>query len=186
MAPAAILDFEIRVFDSMRLLVMRSGWYIWSLTVLWSAVEKLLQCLFSIGNTLEVPKIGVLGDFRGENWNMYLSEPQKAPPCAKTRVLTYYSPKSVHNCDLWGWARKKTDIEDVNVGVCWGSLWLADSNEIWQSYRSPRRNEVCKISSASVTSFRKYRGLKLTTLGFTVYVPFNTLESRLASRLWFQ
>ena len=67
------------------------------------------------------PKIKVLGDFRGENCNLYLSEPQKAPPCVKTRVLTYYTPKSVHNCDLWRCSRNKPDIEDVNVGVCWRS-----------------------------------------------------------------
>ena len=110
MAPAAILDFEIRVFGSMHLLDMWSGWYMWSLTVLGSADEKLLRFLFSIGNALEVPKIGVLGDFRGQNWNMYLSEPQKAPPCAQTRVLTYYSPKSVHNCDVWIVSSYKPEI----------------------------------------------------------------------------
>ena len=131
LAPAAILDFEIRVFGWVSLLDMRSGWYLWSLIVLRSAVEKLLKFLFSVGNALEVPKIRVLGDFRGENWNMYLSEPKKAPPYAETRVLTYYSSKSVHNCDLWEFPRKKTDTDDVNVGVCWGRLWLADSNEIW-------------------------------------------------------
>ena len=109
---------------------------------------------------------------------MYLSEPQKAPPYAETRVLTYYSPKSVHNCDLWGFPRKKkrkkrkkTDTEDVNVGVCWRSRGLTDPNELWQSYRSPIRNKVSKISSASVASFRNYRGSKLTTLGFTAHDP---------------
>ena len=45
------------------------------------------------------PKIGVLGDFRGENCNIYLSKPQKALPGPKTRVLTYYSPKSLHAFD---------------------------------------------------------------------------------------
>ena len=123
--------------------------------------------------------------FHGENWNMYLSEPRKAHPYAKTHVLTYYSPKSVHNCDLWRCSRnktkQKTDTKDVNVVVCWRSRGLADFNAIWQSYRC---NEVCKISSASVTSFLKYRGSKLTTLGFTVHVPYNnTLDYRLW--LWF-
>ena len=33
--------------------------------------------------------------FRGENLKIYLSEPQRAPPCAKTCVLTYCSSKSV-------------------------------------------------------------------------------------------
>ena len=45
------------------------------------------------------PKIGVFGDFRGENCNNYLSSPQKAPPWPKTRVLRYYSPKSVYAFD---------------------------------------------------------------------------------------
>ena len=62
-------------------------------------VQKLLAFTFSIGNALKVPKIGVLGDFRGENCNIYLSKPQKALPGPKTRVLTYYSPKSVYAFD---------------------------------------------------------------------------------------
>jgi len=47
------------------------------------------------------PKIGVFGDFRGENWNIYLSEsePQMATPCSKARVATYPSPKSVQGLD---------------------------------------------------------------------------------------
>ena len=110
MAPAAILDFEIRVFDTVMLLRLCTRLNMWSLNVLWSAVKKLLRFLFSIGNALEVPKIGVFVDFRGQNWNLYLSEPQKAPPCAKTRVLTYYSPKSVHICDVWSVSMKKPEI----------------------------------------------------------------------------
>ena len=108
MAPSAILDFEIRYSDTAALLGVWRWSNLWSLTVLRSAVEKLLRFLFSIGNALEVPKIGVFGDFGGQNWNLYLCEPQKAPPCAKTRVLTYYSPKSVNNCDLSDFSRKKT------------------------------------------------------------------------------
>ena len=45
------------------------------------------------------PKIGVLVDIMGENCNIYLSRPQKAPPWPKTRVLMYYSPKSVDAFD---------------------------------------------------------------------------------------
>ena len=45
------------------------------------------------------PKIGFFDDFGGENWNVYLSRPQGAPPWTKTRVLTYHSPKSVHGFD---------------------------------------------------------------------------------------
>ena len=52
--------------------------------------------------------------------------PKKAPPRVQARVLTYYSPKSVNNCDLSDFSRnkkkpKKTDTQDVNVGVCWRS-----------------------------------------------------------------
>jgi len=61
MAAAAILNFEIPVFGSMRLLEFRIRWYMWSLTVVVWAVEKLLRYLFSVGNALKVPKIGVLG-----------------------------------------------------------------------------------------------------------------------------
>ena len=107
MAPSAILDFEIRFSDTALLLCLCSGLNLWSLTVLRSAVEKLLRFLFSIGNALEVPKIGGFGDFWGDNWNLYLSEPKKAPPCVKTRVLTYNTSKSVHNCGLWTVSMKK-------------------------------------------------------------------------------
>ena len=108
MAPSAILDFEIRYSDTAALLGVWRWSNLWNLTVLRSAVEKLLRFLFSIGNALEVPKIGVFGDFGGQNWNLYLCEPQKAPPRVQTRVLTYYTPKSVHNCGLWTASMKKT------------------------------------------------------------------------------
>ena len=107
MAPSAILDFEIRFSDTALLLCLCSGLNLWSLTVVRSAVEKLLRFLFSIGNALEVPKIGGFVDFGSENWNLYLCEPQKAPPCVKTRVLTYHTPKSVHNCGQWTVSMKK-------------------------------------------------------------------------------
>ena len=107
---AAILDFEIRVFGTAVLLGISRGINLWSLTALWSAVEKLLRFLFPIGNALEVPKIGVFGDFRGQNWNLYLSEPNRAPHSAKTRVLTYYAPKSVHICDVWSVSMIKPEI----------------------------------------------------------------------------
>jgi hypothetical protein len=45
---------------------------------------------------------------------MYLSEPQKAPPCAKTRALTYHTPKSVHNCDVWSVSSNKPEIDQKN------------------------------------------------------------------------
>ena len=108
MAPSAILDFEIRFSDNGLLLSIRRGLNLWSLTVLWSAIEKLLRFLFSIGNALEAPKMGVLGVLGGKNWTLYLCEPQKAPPRVQTRVLTYYAPKSVHNCGLWTASMKKT------------------------------------------------------------------------------
>ena len=34
--------------------------------------------------------------------------PQAAPTRVQTRVLTYYTPKSVHNCGLWTASMKKT------------------------------------------------------------------------------
>ena len=108
MAPSAILDFEIRFSDTALLLCLCSGLNLWSLTVLRSAVEKLLRFLFSIGNALEVPKMAFLGIWGGENWTLYLCEPQKAPTRVQTRVLTYYTPKSVHNCGLWTASMKKT------------------------------------------------------------------------------
>mgnify|MGYP003471465568 CR=1 FL=1 len=54
--------------------------YMSNLIMIGLTVQKLLAFLFSIGNALKCPKIGVLGDFRGENCNIYLSKPQNAPP----------------------------------------------------------------------------------------------------------
>jgi hypothetical protein len=59
-------------------------------------VQKLIAFRFATGNALKVPKDWGFGDFRGENRNIYLSKPHRAPPGAKTRVLTYHSPKSAH------------------------------------------------------------------------------------------
>ena len=61
MAPSAILDFEIQFSDNGLLMSICRGLNLWSLTVLWSAIEKLLRFLFSIGNALEVPKMAFLG-----------------------------------------------------------------------------------------------------------------------------
>ena len=55
-------------------------------------------------------KLVVLGILGVKTEKMYLSEPQKAPPCAETRVLTYYSPKSVDNCDVWIVSSHKPEI----------------------------------------------------------------------------
>ena len=41
-----------------------------------------------------------------------------------------------------------------------------------------------KISSALVASFRKYRGSKLTTLGFSAHDPYNILDDRLDCDYW--
>ena len=48
-------------------------------------VQKLLEFTFSIGNALKVPKIGVFGDFRGENCNIYLSNPKGTSWAENTR-----------------------------------------------------------------------------------------------------
>jgi hypothetical protein len=80
--------------------VVSIGVYMSNLIMIGLTVQKLLAFLFSIGNALKVPQNWVLGDFRGENCNFYLSKPQKAPPWPKTRVLTYHSPKSAHGFGL--------------------------------------------------------------------------------------
>ena len=67
MAPAAILDLEIRVFGSMNLLDMVI-FVKFDCSVF--AIEKLLRFLFSVGNVLEQSTKNwvFLGwDFRGEN-----------------------------------------------------------------------------------------------------------------------
>ena len=55
------------------------------------------------------PKIGVFGGFRDENLKLYFSKPQKALPCAETRLLTHYAWKSVLRWGLYPswWTAKK-------------------------------------------------------------------------------
>ena len=116
MASAAILDFQFFDFWAYCNLAVHVRLCVPNFIMIGITAKTLLAFLFSIWNALKVHKNWGFDVFWGENLNIYLFEPQKASPCAKTRVLTFYSPKSVHNCDLWRWARKKTDIKDFNVG----------------------------------------------------------------------
>ena len=100
MASGGHLGFSIFfIFRHMAHFCVNIRVYMSNFVTIGLTVQKLLAFTFSIGNALKVPKIGVLGDFRGENRNIYLSNPRKAPPWPKTRVLRYYSSKSVYGFD---------------------------------------------------------------------------------------
>ena len=56
---------------------------------------QLCEYVFPIGLPLYVPKNRVFGGFEGEDVKILCSEPQKALPCANTRLLMYRVSKSV-------------------------------------------------------------------------------------------
>ena len=51
---------------------------------------------FFLGNALKVPQIGDLGDFRSEHCNTYVFKSPEAHTRPESRVLTYHSPKPIH------------------------------------------------------------------------------------------
>ena len=88
MASGGHLGFSIFfIFRHMTHFCVNIRFYMSNFVTIGLTVQKLLAFTFSIGNALKVPKIGVFGDFRGENCNIYLSNPKKASPGPKTRVL---------------------------------------------------------------------------------------------------
>jgi len=91
--------FNFLIFENSALLGFRLKLCMSNFVMIGHTVKTLLACLFFIGNVLKVPPKLCFGDLKGENWNIYLSEPHKAPPCAKTRILTYRSPKSAYLFD---------------------------------------------------------------------------------------
>ena len=92
MASAAIFDFQLLFFYHTALLGIRLRLCMPNFIMIGLAVQKLLAFLFSIGNALKVPKNWGFWRFWRCKLNFYLSRPQRAPPCAKTRILTYHSP----------------------------------------------------------------------------------------------
>ena len=81
MASGGHLGFSYFLFfEHTTLLTVSSRLYMPNLMMNGLTVQKLLTFLFAIGNALKVPKIWVLGHFRGENCNIYLSRPQNVPP----------------------------------------------------------------------------------------------------------
>ena len=100
MASGGHLGFStFLIFQHIAHMMVNIRLYVSNLMPIGPTVQKLLAFWFSIGNTLKVPKIGVLGDFRGENNKIDLSKPQRAHRWLKTRILTYHSSKSVHAFD---------------------------------------------------------------------------------------
>jgi hypothetical protein len=70
-------------------------------------VQKLLTFLFSIGNALKWPKIGVFGPLRGENFKVKLFNPQKAHVYTIPRHLSHFGRESVHAFDQDAFPRNK-------------------------------------------------------------------------------
>ena len=101
------------------------------------------------------PKIGVFGDFRGENILFCHSNPQKALPCAETRLLTYSARKSVRRSGLYPcWRTQKKVRKNPGEGVHFtympGKTPLADFYQNWPFITSPRRNHPQQVSSKNL------------------------------------
>jgi len=70
-------------------------------------VPELGQLQFSIGRQLKVPIFTFFLGQRGSNFKFNLSNPQKALPWRKRRIMTYWALGCVQKCDLWACQRKE-------------------------------------------------------------------------------
>jgi len=98
---------------------------------------------------------------------IYLCNPQKAPPCAETRRLSYKAWELVQRFDLGACARKKTNQERTVKKSRRGyisptvlvkqPLWIDLHWSLYSSCR-PRCNQVCKIFSWNFQGLMFCRG----------------------------
>jgi len=131
------------------------------------------------------PKIGVFGDFWGENWKIYLSRPQKAPPCAKPRVLTYHSPKSAHRFDLGAIPRIKKKTKKKSRKACiwrnFTSAWrrhpISDPDQIWHVYWTTVAYHKYQFSARSIKNWTCEVILKISHYGQSCTTTLRTINT---------
>jgi hypothetical protein len=154
--------------------------------MIWLMVQKLLAFLFSIWNALKVPQNWGFGDFGGENWNIYLSKPQKAPPWAKPRVLTYHSPKSAHAFDLGAIPRKKKQKRKKkarkaciwrNFSIAWRRHRRFDPDQIWHIYWATVAYHGYQFSARSVKNWTCEAILKISHYGQSSTTSLRTINT---------
>ena len=105
---AAIFYFQFFfIFEHTALLAFSSRLYMPNLMMIGLTVQKLLTFLFSIGNALRWPKIGVFGPLKGENLKVKLFNPQKAHVYTIPRLLSHFGWESVHAFDQDAFPRNK-------------------------------------------------------------------------------
>ena len=106
---STFLIFEHRALLGVRLRLCLPNFVTIGLTV-----QKLLTFLVFHRKCIEsAPKLGFLAILGVKTEIFIFLNPQKAPPCAKTRVLTYHSPKSAHWFDQGAIPR---NIQNNGVG----------------------------------------------------------------------
>jgi len=68
-----------------------------------------LRLKFAIDRKFKVPIFTFFGrgTVKGSNFNFHLSNPQKALPWRKLRIMTYCGWGCVQKCDLWAWRRNE-------------------------------------------------------------------------------
>ena len=151
MASGGHLGFSIFfIFRHMEHFCVNIRVYMSNFMTIGLTVQKLLAFTFSIGNALKVPKIGVLGDFRGENCNIYLSKPQKAPLCPKHAFWGITRPNRSTALIRGPIPRVQKMASGGHLGFSFLSFFI-----IWHIFR-PALESTCQISWLSDLRFKSY------------------------------
>jgi hypothetical protein len=127
-------------------------------------VQKLFVDLFKLEITIGGPILGGFGENDPLRSFCRSCEPQKAPPCARPRRLTYRSSKSAKPFLQAAWPRNEQNKKKIKTNrrlMCWpvvgqtpliGWWWVLALEEF------PERNELCWVWFWSVKGFRICRG----------------------------
>jgi len=112
------LTFDLLTLESCH--VMPLGWSIRVPSLNWIrlTVPELGRLQFVVDRQLKVPIFTFFGK-RGSNFKVHLSNPQKALPWRKRRIMTYWALGYVQKCDLWAWRKNEKTNRNFHA-----SNWL--------------------------------------------------------------
>ena len=140
------------------------------------------QKIFPLDLYWKYPKIGDFGQFRGQNLCINISHPQRhflSPKHAFGRIICP-NRSTMATCGYFQETKKKRKrtpkyVTSAYAGEVWGGPILT---KFGGSYWTRRRNELCIISLAYVSSFANYSASNFPFSGFVVNDPYNILHYR--------
>ena len=152
----------------------------WHVLSIFNGLEVIRRFRFAWDFPIRADFWGVLGAKHPHNEICNLSIPQKALPCVRPRILSYYVQESVHGFRRDAIPRNKKKIIKIIIKkatwtvyftTMWGRHCWSDPNQILQGWCAPGRNHPRKIWSQSVKNCKFGEGLKLPVLALLGLTP---------------